>query len=96
VGKENGLTVFTTHENLWHQPSSEKTMERDFELIIEEYKKINMKLDLIMVIFPFKVPVLKIIHIAHWRENLFYIFRKPIPTLTAVICQWPHYHCANS
>ena len=41
--------------NTWHQPTNEQRMEKDFEIIVEEYKKVNLALDLIMVIFPFKV-----------------------------------------
>jgi hypothetical protein len=47
--------VLTTPDNLWHQRSSDRNLEKDFEHIVEEYKKANMKLDLIMVLFPFKV-----------------------------------------
>jgi hypothetical protein len=55
VGRENGLKVSCDPNNTWHQPTSERDMERDFEKIIQEYEKANMKLELIMVIFPFKV-----------------------------------------
>ena len=55
VGREVGLTVDTATDNTWHQPSNEQNMERDFERIVEEYKNVGLKLDLIMVIFPFKV-----------------------------------------
>ncbi len=55
MGATNGLRVSTDQKNLWHQFSSERTLEKDFETIVSEYKKINMKLDLILAVFPVKV-----------------------------------------
>jgi hypothetical protein len=55
VGAGVGLKISKDPENRWHQRSTERTVERDLETIVQEYKKINMKLQLILVVLPFKV-----------------------------------------
>jgi len=54
IGREVGVDIGIKRENMWHQRSREDTVENDFEAIVNEYKKINAKLDLIMIIFPAK------------------------------------------
>jgi hypothetical protein len=55
VGAGVGLTISTEPDNLWHQRSTERTVERDLEAIVQAYKKDNMKLQLILVVLPRKV-----------------------------------------
>ena len=50
-----GLRVSIEDDDMWHQRGDERNLEREFETIVDEYKKVNMQLDLILVIFKFKV-----------------------------------------
>jgi hypothetical protein len=55
MGAGVGLKISTKPANLWHQRSSERTVERDLETIVQGYKKDKMKLQLILVVLPRKV-----------------------------------------
>ena len=52
VGRKVGLKMSTNWNNLWHERGNEQTAEKDFERIVHEYEKSNMKLQLILVILP--------------------------------------------
>jgi hypothetical protein len=55
MGAGVGLKISTKPANRWHQRSTEGTVEKNLETIVQAYKKDNMKLQLILVVLPRKV-----------------------------------------
>ena len=55
TGQAAGVNIGTNPKDLYYLTSDEARMEQNFERIVQEYEKINLKLELIMVIFEFKI-----------------------------------------
>jgi len=55
VGRDVGVTISNDPNNIWHQRCEDpRKVEENFKTIVDAYKKDNIQLDLILVVFEFK------------------------------------------
>ena len=56
MGRDVGVTISNDPNNIWHQRCEDpRKIEENFKTIVDAYKKDNIQLDLILVVFEFKV-----------------------------------------
>jgi hypothetical protein len=76
VANDNGLRVGKDDNKRWHQYSSEADLENNFQIIVDEYKKAKMKLELIIVLLNSEV--------CHFITISFYLSERP-PCIIIII-----------